>query len=158
MQQKKWQSTQTKITTYLPLSTPLDVTPPPQETDNARTHNLFFTIATSSDIRKSYSDQTEKFTHQSTRRNQYFMVLYDYDFSLILSIPIKTRQSEELTASWKTLFLKLQTNGHAPELHILDNECSEELCKAFKKIPSNLPTFPSARASPKRRRARNLNM
>ena len=61
------------------------------------------------------------------------MIIYDYDKNLILSNPIKTRQAAELTASWKTLFLKLQANGHAPELHILNNECSEELCKAFQK-------------------------
>ena len=59
------------------------------------------------------------------------MILYDYDSNFILSNLIKTRQAEELTASWKTLFLKLQINGHAPELHILDNEYSEELRKAF---------------------------
>ena len=52
-----------------------------------------------------------------------------YDSNLILSNPINTRQAAELTASWKTLFLKLQTNVPAPELHILDNECSEELRK-----------------------------
>ena len=92
MQQKNWQSTKPKITTYPPLSTPLDIAPP-RETDNARTHNLFVTIATSSDIRKSYSNQTGKFPHQSTHRNQYVMVLYDYNYNLILSNPIKTRHA-----------------------------------------------------------------
>ena len=89
---------------------PIDVNPP-QENDNARTYNLYVTIATSSDIIKSYSDQTGKFTHQSTRGNQYVMILYDYNYNLILSNPIKTRQAAELASSWKTLFLKLQTNG-----------------------------------------------
>ena len=121
MQQKNWHSTKPKITTDIPSSRPIDVDPP-QETNNARTHNLYVTIATSSDIRKYYSDQTGKLPHQSTRGNQYIMILYEYDSNLILSNPIKTRQAEELTASWKTLFLKLQKNGHAPELHILDNK------------------------------------
>ena len=110
---------------------PLDVTPP-QETNNVRTHSLFVTIATSYDIRKSYSNQTGKFPHQSTRGNKYVMILYDNNSNLILSNPTKTRHAAELTASWETFFLKLQTNGHAPELHILDIECSEELRKAFK--------------------------
>ena len=57
------------------------------------------------------------------------MIFYDYNSNLIPSKLIKTRQAAELTASWKTLFLKLQTNGHAPELHILGNEYSEELRK-----------------------------
>ena len=132
MQQKNWQSTKPKITTDLPLSMPLDLAPP-QDIDNVRMHNLFFTIETSSDIRKSYSEQTGKLPHQSTRGNQYVMILYDYDSNLILSNPIKNRQAAELTVSWETLFIKLHTNGHAPEIHILDNESSEELRKAFKK-------------------------
>jgi hypothetical protein len=32
---------------------------------------------------------------------------------------------------------QLQLNGYAPELHILDNECSDELKKAFKKYDVN---------------------
>ena len=51
---------QPEITTDLPSYAPIDVAPP-QETDNAHKHNLFFTIVTSSDIRKSYIDQTGKF-------------------------------------------------------------------------------------------------
>ena len=92
MQQKNRQSTKPKITTDLPLSTPLDLGPL-QETDNVRMYNLFVTIATSFDIRKSYSDQIGKFPHQSTRGNQYVMILYDYDSNLILSNPINTRQA-----------------------------------------------------------------
>ena len=70
------------------------------------------------------------------------MILYDYDTNLILSNPIKTRQAAELIASRKTLFLKLQTNGHTRELHILDNECSEELRKALKKDQVTLQLVP----------------
>ena len=70
------------------------------------------------------------------------MILYDYDSNLILSNPIKTRQAEELTASWKTLFFKIQTNGHAPELHILDNKYSEELRKVFKKYQVTFQLVP----------------
>ena len=98
MQQKNWQSTKPKITTDLPPTTTINVDPP-QETNNGRTHNLYFTIATSSDTRKSYSDQKGKFPHQSTCGNQYVMILYDYNSKLILLNPIKTRQAAEITAS-----------------------------------------------------------
>ena len=70
------------------------------------------------------------------------MILYEYDSKLVLSNPVNARQAEELAASWKTLFLKLQTNGHAPELHILDNECSEELRKAFTKYQVTFQLVP----------------
>ena len=104
--------------------------------------NQYVTITTSSDIRTSYSDQTGNFLQQPTQGNQYVMILYDYGYKLILSKPINTRQAAELTASWKTFFLKLQTNGYAPELHIIENECSEELCKAFKKYQVTFQLFP----------------
>ena len=125
----------------LSVSTPTYVAPH-QETDNIRTHKLFVTITTSSDVQKYYSDQAGKLLHQSTRGNQYVMIMYDYDSNLILSNPIKNRQAAELTSSWKTIFIKLQTNGHAPELHILDNECIEEIRKAFKKHQVTFQLFP----------------
>ena len=70
------------------------------------------------------------------------MIFYDYDYNLILYNPIKTRQAAEITSSWKTLFLKRQTNGHAPELYILENECSEELRKSFKKYQVTFQLVP----------------
>jgi hypothetical protein len=55
------------------------------------------------------------------------MILYDYDSSAILSKPPKTRQASKLTNTWTSLHTQLQSNGFAPELHILDNEYSNEL-------------------------------
>ena len=70
------------------------------------------------------------------------MILYDYDYNLIISNLIKTSQAAELTASWKTLFLKRHTNGHTPELHILNNECSEEIRKALIKYQVTFERVP----------------
>jgi hypothetical protein len=70
------------------------------------------------------------------------MVLYDYDSNAILSSPTKTRQASELANTWKALHSRLQLNGYAPELHILDNECSDELNKAFKKYDVNFQRVP----------------
>jgi hypothetical protein len=131
MQQKNLQSTK-PITAALPIAVSLDFDPS-QEPNNARTHAVFATILTSSDLHKSYSDQTGKFPVQSSRGYNYVMVLYDHDSNAILSKPIKTRQASELTHAWTTLHSRLQSNGYAPALHILDNECSDELKKAFKK-------------------------
>jgi hypothetical protein len=60
-------------------------------------------------------------------------VLYDYDSNAILSTPTKTRQANDLTKAWTKLHSRLQLNGYAPDLHVLDNECSDELKKAFQK-------------------------
>jgi hypothetical protein len=61
------------------------------------------------------------------------MILYDYHSNVILSKPLKPRQASELTNAWTSLYTQLQSNGYAPELHIVDNECSDELKKAFRK-------------------------
>jgi hypothetical protein len=61
------------------------------------------------------------------------MILCDYDSNAILSKPLKTRQAGNLTQAWQALHTRLQFNGYARDLHILDNECSDELKKAFQK-------------------------
>jgi hypothetical protein len=94
---------------------------------------VFAAILTEAGLRKSYSDQTGKFPVQSSRGYNYVMILYEYNSNIILSKPLKTRQASELTTAWTSLHDQLQSNGYAPELHILDNECSDELKKAFKK-------------------------
>jgi hypothetical protein len=119
MQQKNIQST--KITADLPIATSLDVAPS-QEPNNASTNVVFATSVTTTNLGKSYSDQTGKFPVQSSRGYNYVMVLYDHDSNTILSKPLKTRQASELTNAWTSLHTRLQSNGYAHNLHILDNE------------------------------------
>jgi hypothetical protein len=70
------------------------------------------------------------------------MILYDYDSNAILSKPLKTRQAGKLTNTWTSLHARLQMHGYAPQLHILDKECSEELKKAFKKYDVRFQLVP----------------
>jgi hypothetical protein len=69
------------------------------------------------------------------------MVMHECDSNAILSTPLKSRVAGELTKAWTKLRSKLQANGCAPEIHILDKECSAELKAAFKKcnLLSNSP-------------------
>jgi hypothetical protein len=130
-QQKNVQST--KINTNLPIAASLDCSPS-QEANNTSTHCVFSTIVRATDLRKkSYSDQTGKFPTQSSRGHNYVMVLYDYDSNSIQTRPLKTRQAAEITKAWTEMHSQLNLNGYAPTLHVLDNECSHELKKAFKK-------------------------
>jgi hypothetical protein len=131
MQQKNLKSTK-PITASLPISTSLDVEPT-QGHQNTRTHAVFATVLPSSNLHKSYLGQTGKCPVQSSRAYNYVMVLYDYDSNAILSKPVKTRQASELTQAWTALHSRLQSNGYAPDIHILGNECLDELKKAFKK-------------------------
>jgi hypothetical protein len=95
-----------------------------------------------SELHKSYSDQTGKFPVQSSRGYNYVLILYDHDSNAILSKPLKTRQASEITKAWTSLHMRLQSNGFAPELHILDNECSEQLKQAFRKYDVQFQRVP----------------
>ena len=140
MQQKNVQST--KISKDLPIAASLDVAPS-QEPNNPRTHVVYATVMPMDELRKSYSDQTGQFPVQSSRGYNYVMVVYDYDSNALLSTPLKTRQASELTKAWTKLHTRLEKNGYAPELHILDNECSDELKRAFKKYNVAFQRVPS---------------
>jgi hypothetical protein len=129
--QKNIQSTK-PINTDLPLATSLDVSPS-QEPNKVCTSIVFANILPATELHKSYSDQTGKFPIQSSRGYNYVMILYDYDSNLILSNPLKTKQASELTKAWTALHTRLQSNGYGPKLHILDNKCSDELKKAYKR-------------------------
>jgi hypothetical protein len=140
MQQKNLQSTK-PITSDLPIATSLDISPS-QELHNTTTHVVFATILPATALHKSYSDQTGRFPVQSSRGYTSVMILYDFDSNAILSKPIKTRQASELTTAWTALHTRLQSNGYAPSLHILDNECSDELKKAFRKYNVDFQRVP----------------
>ena len=140
MQQKNLRSTR-PITAALPMADSIDIEPS-QEHQNAGTHVVFTTVLCATDLQKSYSDQTGKFPVQSLRGYLYVMVLYDYDSNAILSKPLKTRRASELTSAWTALHRQLQTNGYAPTLHILDNECSDDLKKAFAKYKMDFQRVP----------------
>jgi hypothetical protein len=88
---------------------------PTSEPDNTRTHQCFaavFKPATG----QIHSDQTGKFVVASSAGNSYVLVVYDYDSNSI--------------AAFQVIHQRLLTAGLRPQLHRLDNECSEAL-KSF---------------------------
>ena len=107
---------------------------PTQERNNIRTNNIMCTmVSTKKFLSKSYSDQTGKFPTMSSRGNQYVFILYHYDTNSIHAVPIKNRQAAHIKNAWHDTFNLLKHHGEAPDLHILDNECSGDLRKAFLK-------------------------
>ena len=76
---------------------------------------------------KAYSDQTGRFPHKSTRGNQYICTLYDYDGNKILTEPLKSRQVKVIATAFTKCYERLTTYGHAVQLFVLDNECSNDL-------------------------------
>ena len=129
-QQKNLRSTKTIFDEPIPLATSLDIAPP-QEPSNPKTHAVFITIIDNKIFARSYSDQTGKFPIQSGSGNNYMFVMYDYDSNAILVKAIPNRQAATIQDAWTDKLQILQRNGHKPDLHIIDNECSDNLKTAF---------------------------
>ena len=105
---------------------------PIQEPNNTKTNDIMCSIMDSSELRsKSYSDQTGKFPIKSASGNQYIFVMYHYDTNSIHATPIKSRHTTHITEAWEKTFHLLKSHGEAPDIHILDNECSFEMKQAF---------------------------
>ena len=80
---------------------------------------------------KSYSDQTGKFPHMSSRGNQYIFTMYDYDSNVILVQALKIRQGKEITEAFQACHSILPKHRHETKIHIIDIECSEHMRAAF---------------------------
>ena len=98
-----------------------------------RSHQLCATLLTERDLLKSYSDQTGKFHTPSSRGNHYIFVLYHTDTNSIHTVAIPNRLAGTIRDAWEATHKMLIHQGHPPELHVLDNECSDDLKKAFSK-------------------------
>jgi hypothetical protein len=129
---KNLRSTSSPVTPAVPTTAPdalEDLAPalaPP-------THQLCATLFDKRDLLKSYSDQTGRFHVPSSRGNQYIFVLYHQDTNSIHTVAIPNRQAASIRDAWEQTHKTLVRQGHAPELHILDNECSQSLKDAFAK-------------------------
>lgn len=76
---------------------------------------------------KSYSGQTGQFPIPSSRGNHYIFVLYHHDTNSVHAVAIPNRQAAGIRTAWEVTHKCLIDQGHPPNLHILDNECSQEL-------------------------------
>ena len=129
-QQKNIRSTKTWVNNSPPPINVEDIAPS-QEANNPSTHNIFLTIDTKP-FARSYSDQTGRFPVQSLRGNNYVFILYDYDSNAILAKAIPNRRGSTIKMAWEQIHKALQQNGYCPKLHIIDNECSEDIKASFR--------------------------
>ena len=72
-------------------------------------------------------DLTGRFPYSSSRGNNYFLVIYDYDSNAILVEVLKNRKAESITAAWKKSVSILEQQGIQPKIFIMDNEASANL-------------------------------
>ena len=92
---------------------------------------------------KRYSNQTGKFPIKSSQSNQYVFMMYQYDTNTIHDVPIKSRHTENIVTAWQTTFDILKKHGEAPNIHILDNECSYYMKQAFNIVEVKYQLVPS---------------
>jgi hypothetical protein len=126
---KNLRSTQVHFPAQAPESSDMDLAPPL----DIKSHQLFAMLFDKQDLIKTYSDQTGKFPIPSSRGNHYIFVLYHHDTNSIHAVAIPNRQATSIRSAWETTHKTLVQQGHPPNLHILDNECSQELKDAFAK-------------------------
>ena len=77
------------------------------------------------------TDQTGRFLIVSQQRNQYMMVLYNYDSNAILAEGCKTRTATELTETYNKLYNRLTRSGIVPVIQRIDNEVSKILIESI---------------------------
>ena len=99
---------------------------------DSKCYHCYAAIIAKPEKGKTYSDQTGRFPYQSSRGNKYIFILYDFDSNAILKEAIKDRSASSLTKAWECAYNRLTHNGHQTQLHILDNEISEEFAEALK--------------------------
>ena len=59
-----------------------------------KTYKLFAKVPAAASKENSYTDQTGRFPHKSTRDHKYLFTLYDYDAKIILQHPLRSRQGK----------------------------------------------------------------
>ena len=88
-------------------------------------------IVTVDEISKLPYNQTRKFPITSSRRYEYVFTFYHYDTDTILGYALKSHNTADICATWRLAFKKLKLHGESPRVHILDNECSNEMKVMF---------------------------
>ena len=120
-----------------PLSQPTDSVSEPND-DVApflepRSHRVSVALLDHQTLLKSYFDQTGRFHVPSSRGNNYLFILYHQDTNSIHAVAIPNRKAASIRSAWEQTHKLLLHQGHPPTLHILDNECSQDLKDAFAK-------------------------
>jgi Reverse transcriptase (RNA-dependent DNA polymerase). len=122
--------------------TPLDETSPADDWQivTQRTNNVMIDTLQPTD--KTYSDLTGRFPHISRSGYQYIFILYHYDTNAIIPFPMKDRTEAEHIKAWTHCYDYLKKRGHAPMLHVMDNETSQNLLNAIEKKRVNVQLVP----------------
>jgi len=81
----------------------------------------------------AYGDLTGRFPRKSSRGNQYFIIIYDYDRNAISVELLTSRTAGDIQKAWLKINNKLKRSGAQPNMYIMDNEASSDLKCALTK-------------------------
>ena len=80
-----------------------------------------FAILQDESENKIYSNLTGRFSIESYTDMNYIAVCYVYKLNTILLCTIKNRDNKEMISAFKSCYNELNSKGHHPTLHVLDN-------------------------------------
>ena len=92
-----------------------------------KTNECFYSITKIDSNDKTYIDLAGRFPHQSSRDNNYILVLYNYDSNTILVQALKNRESNTILNAWRSIQERLKMGGVTSKHYVMDNEFSKDL-------------------------------
>ena len=113
--------------------------------EDAQTSTCYHTIYNLQDEmdRKMYTNQTIKFPVTLYKGKHYVMVLQETDSNAILVEGLCNRTSGEMVTNYQSLVDRLHERKIEPEMHILENEISQEFKNAIKANQMKFQLVPS---------------
>ena len=84
---------------------------PPSEVKHVTTNQHFVHLSNFNQTNKAYGDLTGQFPYMSTRGNQHFLVVYDYDSNAILVELLKNWSGSEIKNAYMSIYNKLAARG-----------------------------------------------
>ena len=75
-----------------------------------------------------------RFPTTYSKGSKYVMIVYEFDSNHIHGEPIKSLSVEDLTRAYEKVHKMFTSRGLQPQLHILDNECSNLFKHFMKKL------------------------
>jgi hypothetical protein len=100
---------------------------PASETSNKQTHHCNVALIKPERFRQIYSDLTGWFPITSCKKNNYLLIVYNYDSNGILTQPMCIRTGPCILEAYKALHDRLVAAGLQSQLQQLDNEASQSL-------------------------------
>ena len=108
--------------------------PPHSYLELAKGHQVAYGVVKYKELKGLIcTDLPGRFPFESSARNNYIFVLYNFDTNNILAKPIKSRSASELVQGYDLCYEELKEANITPILHRLDNKISDNLIKVIKR-------------------------